>query len=329
MVQARVKDAALLAAVAFLNRRRLARERRGGPEAQQERQQQLLEELSRSPLALHTREANEQHYELPAAFFERVLGPHRKYSSAYWTRACRTLGQAEEAMLELYRERALLREGDRILELGCGWGSLTEAMAHRFPGARIMALSNSNAQRECIHRLGLANVQVVTADINDFDPGRRFDRIVSVEMFEHLRNYPLLFRKLRDWLEPDGKLFFHVFCHRTLAYLFEGNGWMERHFFRGGTMPSSTMFLSGFGQLDLERFWLVDGRHYSRTALAWLYNLRRERGPVLEIFRTVYGREARQWFFRWELFFLACAGLFGFADGTEWMLAHYRFRQRP
>lgn len=318
-----MKDFLILQAIRLLNWQRLRHERRGGPEAQQER---LLELLDRqSPLALQVEEANRQHYELPASFFQLVLGPHRKYSSAYWTSAGQNLGDAERAMLELYCERAVLRNGQSILELGCGWGSLTELVARRYPASRILAVSNSHSQREFINSLQLPNVEVRTCDINHFEPPQRYDRILSIEMFEHLRNYRLLFQRLEAWLEPGGKLFAHIFCHRTLAYLFEGQGWMERHFFAGGTLPSANLFFQCCGSLVPEAHWLVDGTHYQRTALAWLANLRREKARVLEIFGTVYGRDRRKWFFRWELFFLACAGYFGYQGGREYMVAHYRF----
>lgn len=322
-----VQDFLILQLIRALNWRRLRFERRGGPEAQQERLNALLERLSEGPLAVEVEEANRQHYEVPASFFQLVLGPHRKYSSAYWTSDCRHLGQAEAAMLELSCQRAELRDGQTVLELGCGWGSLTEFMARRFPASRILAVSNSASQREFIQGLGLANVEVQTCDINRFEPPRQYDRIVSIEMFEHLRNYRLLFQRLESWLEPGGKLFCHIFCHRTLAYLFEGQGWMERHFFAGGTLPSAALFLQCCGGLEPEGHWLVDGTHYQRTALAWLDNLRRERARVMEVFGGVYGAQARMWFRRWELFFLACAGFFGYAGGREYLVGHYRFRR--
>ncbi len=319
-------DQILTALIGYLNWSRLRRERRGGAEAQQERLNALIERLSQGPLAVEVEEANRQHYEVPASFFQLVLGPHRKYSSAYWTSNCRTLGDAEQAMLELYCERAQLRDGQTVLELGCGWGSLTEFIARRFPASRLLAVSNSASQRRFIHSLGLPNVEVQTCDINRFEPPGRYDRIVSIEMFEHLRNYRLLFERLASWLAPEGKLFTHIFCHRTLAYLFEGQGWMERHFFAGGTLPSAGLFHQVCAPLTPDGHWLVDGTHYQRTALAWLANLRREKPRVREIFRSVYGRDSEKWLWRWEMFFLACAGFFGYAGGTEYLVAHYRFR---
>lgn len=320
-----VQDYLIGQAIAWLNWRRLRHERRGGPEAQQQRQTELLARLSEGPLAVEVEEANRQHYELPASFFQLVLGPRRKYSSAYWPDGCRDLGEAEEAMLALYCQRAQLQDGQSILELGCGWGSLTEFVARRYPESRLLAVSNSHSQRQFIQSLGLPNVVVQTCDINRFEPPGRYDRILSIEMFEHLRNYRLLFRKLAGWLAPEGKLFAHIFCHRTLAYLFEGEGWMERHFFRGGTLPSADLFLQCCGPLQLEERWLVNGGHYRRTALAWLANLRREKPRVCELFASVYGAESKLWYRRWELFFLACAGYFGYAGGSEYLVAHYRF----
>ncbi len=292
-----------------------------------------LAHLRESPVAIETAKANEQHYELPAAFFQRVLGPHLKYSCCFYGDGVRTLGEAEHAMLSLTAARAELADGQRILELGCGWGSLTLWMAARFPGSRITAVSNSVSQRQFIleraGERGLQNVQVITADANCFTTEERFDRVVSVEMFEHMRNYATLLERIAGWLHPDGKLFVHIFCHRTLMYPFavDGNAdWMARYFFTGGLMPSEGTLLRFQEHLTVEDQWRVSGMHYARTANEWLANQDRERDAVMAVLREAYGpREAGRWFQRWRMFFMAVAELFGYAGGTEWLVGHYRF----
>jgi len=307
--------------IRHLNRKRLASLRQGGPEAQQERFMALVDELRRSPVALATDAANSQHYEVPAAFYQQVLGPRLKYSSGWWGPGVSTLAEAEDAMLELYCQRAQLEDGQHVLDLGCGWGSLSLYLARRFPNSRILAVSNSHSQREHILRQGLPNVEVLTRNIAELElPAEAFDRIVSVEMLEHVRNYGPVFALLRQALKPEGRLFVHVFCHRELAYPFDGDGWMERKFFTGGLMPSRHLLLYFSQGLALEGHWTVDGRHYERTARAWLANLRRCRREVVRLLGW------RGWL-DWQLFFLACAELFGHARGTEWQVTHLRWRR--
>jgi len=280
--------------------------------------------------------ANRQHYEVPAEFFALALGPRRKYSSAWWPAGTRDLAQAEERALEATCQRAGLADGQRILELGCGWGSLTLWMAERYPNARITAVSNSAPQREFIEsrcrERGFANVHVLTRDANRLElPRGAFDRCVSIEMFEHMRNYDTLLGRIGDWLRPGGRLFVHVFCHRTLLYPFDtaGDGnWMGRHFFTGGLMPSADTFACFQRDLVLERRWLVDGRHYQRTANHWLDNQDRNRDVLMPTLRRAYGETAPLWFQRWRMFWMACAELFGHAEGSEWMVAHYLFERR-
>jgi cyclopropane-fatty-acyl-phospholipid synthase len=314
---------------------RLREESAGGVEAQSRRAAERLAALRASPLAVHTDAANAQHYELPPAFFRLCLGARLKYSSCLYPRGDETLDQAEDAMLALTCERAGLADGQDILELGCGWGSLTLWMAARLPGSRITAVSNSRPQREHIEArcrvLGLSNVRVVTCDVNrlELDAGA-FDRIVSVEMFEHLRNYEQLFSRLHAWLRPGGALFVHVFCHRTLLYPFETQGagnWMGRHFFTGGQMPAADTLLHFQGPLAIEERWLVDGRHYARTANHWLRNQDTHRDAVMAVLREAYGEAAPLWFQRWRMFWMACAELFAFDGGRQWGVAHYRFRK--
>lgn len=288
-------------------------------------------ELRLSPVALSPEKANQQHYEVPPEFFEVVLGPRLKYSGAYWPEGVDSLGQAEDAMLDLTSRRAGLEDGQDVLELGCGWGSLTLHMARRFPSSRITAVSNSAPQRRFIESRAPSNVRVITADVNDLTLSERYDRVVSVEMFEHMRNYRELLGRIRGWLRPEGRLFVHIFCHRKHAYPYETEGtdnWMGRHFFTGGIMPSLDL-LSRFDEdLVEEARWTVDGTHYSRTARAWRENLEERRDDVLRIFEGTYGAAADRWYHRWRLFFLACEELFGYGGGKEWMVAHYQFAPR-
>lgn len=315
---------------------RLREQRAGGPAALAERLERLAASLRCAPIAVATEAANRQHYEVPSAFFEHVLGPRLKYSASWWPEGVRTLTDAEAAMLALTVERAEIRDGQSVLDLGCGWGALTLHTAATFPTCRVMAVSNSRSQGEFLQArasvLGLTNVAVVTADINTFDPGRRFDRVVSVEMLEHVRNHRALFRRIARWLAPDGRLFVHVFAHREFAYLFEPRGpsdWMARHFFAGGMMPSDDWFLQFQDHLVVDGRWSLGGEHYQRTAEAWLRNLDRHRDDIDAIFADVYGAgEAVRWRARWRVFLMACAEMFGCRGGTEWCISHYRFRPR-
>ena len=295
----------------------------------------FLEKADQSEVAPLPEKANEQHYEVPAAFFQEVLGPRLKYSCCAWNSGTENLKSAEKNALELTCKRAMLQDGQRILELGCGWGSLSLWMAERYPEASITSLSNSNSQRKFIQAraddLGLSNLKIVTGDVNDFDPEKTFDRVVSVEMFEHVRNHRELFRRIHSWLNPEGRLFTHVFCHRSVSYPFQVEGeadWMSKHFFSGGTMPGDDLFLRISGQLELERQHRWSGSHYARTSEAWLQNLDRRKETVMDLFRKdLDEREATRTFNRWRLFFLACAETFGFADGQEWWVSHYLFKK--
>ena len=321
--------------IRHLDRRRLQGERHGNSGPKKRAKDELIVQMIHSPIAVQTQKANQQHYELPAAFFETVLGEHLKYSGSYWPDGCDSLSIAESAMLDLYCERAELSDGIQILELGCGWGSLCLRMAAKYPQSRIIAVSNSNSQREFIsnrcHHRGIRNLKVITADMNTFDVDQRFDRVVSIEMFEHMRNWQRLLEKISRWLKEDGKLFVHIFSHKTFAYPFETDGagnWMGRHFFSGGMMPSHDLIQHFNADLMVEKDWQIDGRHYQKTAEAWLQNLDSHRDSILQIFGEVYGtNRADIWLQRWRIFFMACAELWGYREGREWQISHYRLRQ--
>jgi len=328
-----IPDVVTRAAIRRLCRQRLRDSHRGNDTADGELREfeALVESMRVGPIALVPEKANEQHYELPPEFFAAVLGARRKYSCCIWSTATTTLAEAEAESLRITCDRADLADGQQILELGCGWGSLSLWMAERYRGSHITAVSNSAPQRRFIESesaaRGLNNLSVITADMNDFtaEP-HRFDRVVSVEMFEHMRNYERLLERIASWLKPDGKLFVHHFCHRTLAYPYETDGdanWMGRYFFTGGLMPSETMLRHFDRHMTVVEQWRWDGTHYQHTSEAWLANLDQQRRVVLPILAATYGPdEARRWFYRWRLFFLAVAELFGYANGTEWFVSH-------
>ena len=317
-----------------LLRQRIQDERADSEVARLANVQKFSQQLRALPVAVETKAANEQHYEVPAAFYKLCLGPRLKYSSCFYERGDVSIGQAEETMLALTCQRAELKDGQDILELGCGWGSLTLWMAEKYPNARITGVSNSASQRahiegECARR-GFKNVRIITCDMNLFAPdAAQFDRVVSVEMFEHMKNWAELMRRISTWLKPQGKLFFHVFTHRDCAYHFEskdGSDWMSRHFFTGGIMPSNNLASLFQDDLKLETQWEVNGRHYGQTSEHWLQNTDRHRDEVLKIFAQTYGpAEARKWLAYWRIFFMSCAELWNFDNGNEWMVCHYRF----
>jgi cyclopropane-fatty-acyl-phospholipid synthase len=332
----RVPDFAVRRGIRALVRQRLLELRPDDPAAAAELTERFVALMDQAPVAPVPALANEQHYELPAEFFGAVLGPHRKYSCCLFAAADTTLPVAEAESLHLSCERAGLVNGQDVLELGCGWGSLSMWMASHYPDSRITAVSNSHSQRAYIERRaaerGLANLSVITRDMNEFDPGREYDRVVSVEMFEHMRNWRVLFGRVAGWLRPDGRCFVHVFCHRAVPYAYEDHGpgdWMSRHFFSGGMMPSDELALRFQDQLRLEARWRWDGRHYQRTANSWLANMDARRETIWPILERVYGAaEAQRWWSRWRMFFMACAEMWGYDEGRQWWVSHYLFSRR-
>ncbi|MBT3811567.1 MAG: class I SAM-dependent methyltransferase [Gammaproteobacteria bacterium] len=334
--QRRLPDYLIRLGIRHLLKVRLRDEYADDVELQSQRYDQLLDELRQSPIAIETDAANQQHYEVPADFFRLSLGEHLKYSSCYWDKETQNLDQAEAHMLQLYVQRAELKDGQNILELGCGWGSLTLFMAKQLPNSRITGVSNSNSQRKYILQQaadrGLDNIEIITCDVNQLELKQQFDRIVSVEMFEHMRNYEYLLSHIANWLKQDGKLFVHIFCHRYLAYPFETEGddnWMGRYFFTGGLMPGRDTLLHFQQHLDITAQWDVSGTHYQKTAEAWLQNTDQHEQAIIDLFTTSYGeQEAKLWLQRWRIFFMSCAELFGYRQGNEWLVAHYLFSKR-
>ncbi|MBW7962375.1 cyclopropane-fatty-acyl-phospholipid synthase family protein [Bradyrhizobium sp. BR 10261] len=285
------------------------------------------------PIAEHTDAANTQHYEVPQSFFTQVLGPNRKYSSCFYKTDATTLQEAEEEALRQTVAHAGLADGQTILELGCGWGALSLWIARQFPHAKVTAVSNSQGQRAYIEDVaqsrGLLNLRVVTADMNVFAPEGQFDRIVSVEMFEHMMNWRKLMTRVRSWLAPDGCFFMHIFTHRAGSYVFDRanrEDWIAQHFFTGGVMPSHQLVRQYADIFQIEKEWRWSGTHYQRTAMDWLANFDAHRDTIEAVLRNVYGDETSLWMRRWRWFFLATAGLFGYADGTEWGISHYRMK---
>lgn len=330
-----IPDAFIRYGIRRLLRQRLFEEKKPTIELQWQHWKNYINMLKESPIAIDTKAANEQHYEVPTRFFQLVLGRHLKYSSGYWQEGVTELDRAENDMLALTCSRADLRDGQDILELGCGWGSLSLYMAEHFPQSRITAVSNSRTQKEFIdataRQRGFNNLTIITADMNHFTTDQKFDRVVSVEMFEHMRNYRTLLAKVAQFMKDDARLFVHIFTHREYAYLFEvrdESDWMAKYFFTGGQMPGD-MLLHYFNEdLRIEEHWRVSGLHYAKTSEAWLANMDRHRTEIMPLLESTYGRNnARMWWVYWRIFFMACAELWQYNQGDEWLVSHYRFRK--
>lgn len=329
-------DFAIRAGIRHLLKKRLEEENRGGLEQDQDWLMRIVGELRQAPIAIETKAANEQHYEVPTPFYKYALGKNLKYSSCYYPTGKESLNEAEDIMLALTCKRAELKDGMDILELGCGWGSLSMWMAKTYPNAKITGVSNSRTQKEYIDaeaaRRGLKNLTIITKDMNEFTIEQEFDRIVSVEMFEHMRNYQNLLQKVAGFLKEDGRLFIHIFTHRDYAYYFDvkdESDWMSKYFFTGGIMPSDHLLLYFQDHLRIENHWRVNGQHYEKTSNHWLDNMDAHKKEIMPLFAETYGAEnATKWWAYWRIFFMACAELWGFREGKEWFVSHYLFSKR-
>lgn len=333
----KIPDSLIRVGIRRLLKQRLQDEHKGNAEAQQAHLMALIDELKATPtIAINTQEANEQHYEVPTEFYQYCLGKHLKYSSGYWKPGVTDIDASEKDMLELTCARAELKEGQQVLELGCGWGSLSLFMAAKFPKSSFTVVSNSRTQKQYIdeqaRQRGITNLVVITNNINDFRLDQTFDRVVSVEMFEHMRNYQKLMKLVADLLKPDGKLFVHIFTHREYAYKFEvidESDWMSRYFFTGGIMPSDDLLLYFNEHLSIEKHWHVSGMHYSKTSEAWLQNMDKHKAQIMPLFETTYGKDqALKWWVYWRIFYMACAELWAYKGGEEWIVSHYLFQKK-
>ncbi|MDX1961114.1 MAG: class I SAM-dependent methyltransferase [Leptospiraceae bacterium] len=329
-------DFLIRAGIRVLLQSRLDEENRGSLEKNKIHLMNYIDGLKKSPIAVNTKDANEQHYEVPTEFYKLCLGKRLKYSGGLWDENANTLDKSEEAMLKLSCERAELKDGHEVLDLGCGWGSLTLYIAEKFPKCKITSVSNSKTQKEFIDSVckekGFKNVQVITADMNVFTTKKKFDRLMSVEMLEHMKNYEVLFAKFASFMKEDALFFVHIFTHKQYAYAFEvkdETDWMSKYFFTGGQMPSDDLFHYFQKDLLLTNHWIVNGTNYQKTSEAWLSKMDEHKNEILPIFETTYGKEnATKWWVYWRVFYMACAELWGFRGGEEWLVSHYLFKKR-
>jgi cyclopropane-fatty-acyl-phospholipid synthase len=333
--QDKVPDFLLRKGIRKLLKQRLDDENKGGVEAQQAHLMEIIAMLKASPIAVNTADANQQHYEVPTEFYQYCLGKNLKYSSGYWKPGVTDIDTSETDMLELSCQRAELADGQHVLELGCGWGSLSLYMAAKYPKSTFKVVSNSRTQKiyidEQAKQRGIKNLTVITADMNTFTIEDKFDRVVSVEMFEHMRNYELLLKKVASFLKPGGKLWIHIFTHKEYAYLFEvkdETDWMSKYFFTGGIMPSDDLMFYFNDDLVVEKHWHVSGTNYAKTSEAWLVNMDAHKAQIMPLFEATYGKdEAIKWWVYWRLFYLACAELWNYNEGNEWLVSHYLFHK--
>ena len=332
----KIPDFLIRLGIRKLLKQRLHDENKGSVEAQQAHLMKLIDELKASPIAINTIDANEQHYEVPTEFYQYCLGKHLKYSSGYWNAGVTDIDTSEKDMLELTCQRADLQDGQTVLELGCGWGSLSLFMSAKFPQSKFTVVSNSRTQKiyidEEAKKRNISNLKVITVNINDFNPEQIYDRVVSVEMFEHMRNYQKLMKLVADALKPNGKLFVHIFTHKEYAYKFEvidESDWMSKYFFTGGIMPSDDLLLYFNEHLSIEKHWHVNGTHYAKTSEAWLQNMDANKIQIMPLFEKTYGKDyAVKWWVYWRLFYLACAELWAYNNGDEWIVSHYLFNKK-
>ena len=334
--QDKLPDSLIRIGIRKLLRRRLKDEKLANTELQQEHLMNLIADLKGSPIAVNTPDANAQHYEVPTEFYQYCLGKHLKYSCGYWKDGVTELDTSEADMLELTCNRAELKNGQDILELGCGWGSLSMYMSAKYPESNFTVVSNSRTQKiyidEQAKQRNIPNLAVITADMNNFSIDKTFDRVVSVEMFEHMRNYELLMKKVALLLKPAGKLFVHIFTHKDLAYKFEvkdESDWMSKYFFTGGIMPSDDLLLYFNKDMSIEKHRHVSGLHYAKTSEAWLVNMDKHKKEIMPIFENTYGKaNAVKWWVYWRLFYMACAELWKYKNGEEWIVSHYLFNKK-
>ena len=299
-------------------------------------QMQMISRMQSSPIAINTDSANEQHYEVPQAFYKLILGSSYKYSCCHWSNEVHNLDDAEKEALDITCDRAQINNGMNVLDLGCGWGSLSLWIAEKFPECSVTSVSNSKSQHDFIHKQAslrnLNNIKVIVADMNDFKIDQKFDRIISLEMFEHMKNYQKLYHRISKWLSDDGLFLMHIFCHKSSPYDFVDKGpndWMSRYFFTGGIMPSDDLPLFFQESLLIKHRWRWSGEHYAKTSNAWLENMDKRKAKILPIIESTYGRENMQkWWQRWRIFFMSCAELFAFNGGQEWYVNHYLFEKK-
>ena len=295
----------------------------------------FINEASTGNIAVNTDDANNQHYEVDSEFFKYCLGKNLKYSCCFWDENTLDLDAAEDNMLEIYSQRAQITDGMSILDIGCGWGSLSLFLAQKYPKSEITGVSNSSSQKIFIDSVAsernISNLNIITRDINDFRAEEKYDRILSIEMFEHTKNTKKLMNLINDWLNPNGLFFMHVFAHKENPYYFDRdqkNAWMAKYFFTGGMMPNHNLFKDLKSNLEYQKSWILSGEHYERTSNAWLDKMDQNKSKILSLFERSNGSSvAKRKFHFWRLFYIACAEIFGYDNGNEWVVSHHLFKK--